>query len=171
MQKQIAEKINDQVNKEFFSAYLYLAIANYYERENLDGFANWFRVQTMEERDHAFSFIQYLQDNDEAVTLKEIAEPKNDFSSFSDPLELAYHHERSISERIGSIYEAALEAKDYRTMQYLDWFVREQMEEEKTARDLLDRFRLFGTEAKSLYLLDNELKARTYTPPATAPTV
>ncbi|NLG24889.1 MAG: ferritin [Clostridiales bacterium] len=160
----------EQINKELYSAYLYLSIANYYADQNLNGFENWFYVQAQEERDHAMIIRTYLIDNGEPIAMGAIAEPKNAFSSFGEPLNDALAHEQYVTASIHSIYSAAAERKDYRTMQFLDWFIREQGEEEKNADDLIKRFALFGGDAKSLYMLNAELAARVYTPSTLATT-
>ena len=166
LDKKVAELLNTQVNKEFYSAYLYLDFANFYDDEGLDGFANWYNVQAQEERDHAMLMIQYLQNNDEKVTLEAIAKPDKEFSCHRCALEVGYEHEQYVTSLINTIYEAAYAVKDFRTMQFLDWFVKEQGEEEKNAEDLLKKMELFGGDPKSLYLLDQELAARTYAAPS-----
>ncbi|MDO4292406.1 MAG: ferritin [Eubacteriales bacterium] len=165
MDQKVKELLNDQVNKEFYSAYLYLDFANFYKNKGLDGFYNWYYVQAQEERDHAVLFMQYMQNNNLAVELKEIARPSVKLEKLSDPLEKAYQHEQYVTSLIHNIYSAAHEAKDYRTLQFLDWFVKEQGEEEKNAQDLITRMELFGGDPKSLYMLDSELKTRVYAAP------
>ena len=147
MDKKVAELINDQINKEFYSAYLYLDFANYYGSVGLDGFENWYKIQAQEERDHAMLFFQYLENNGEKITLEAIAKPDKVFESHMDPLK-------------------AHEVKDFRTMQLLDWFVKEQGEEEKNASDMITKMELFGSDAKGLYMLNSELGARVYSAPS-----
>ena len=159
----VRELLNDQINKEFYSAYLYLDFSNYYERLGLDGFANWYKVQAQEERDHAMMFYQYLQDNSELVELEGIGKPDKVFTDNIGPMKAALEHERYVTALINDIYAAAYEVRDFRTMQFLDWFVKEQGEEEKTASDLITKMELFGNDPKSLYMLNSELGARTYT--------
>lgn len=166
LDEKVSDLLNEQINKEFYSAYLYLDISNYYVREGLDGFANWYKVQAQEERDHALLFLQYLQNNDEIVTLEAISKPEVEFSEYKDPLVTAFEHERFVTKSIHHIYDMAYTVKDFRTMQFLDWFVKEQGEEEKNADNLIKKFDLFGTDAKSLYMLDNELSTRVYTAPS-----
>ncbi len=164
LNQEITKLLNEQITKEFYSAYLYMDMANYYAEENLNGFENWFFVQTQEERDHALLFRQYLLNNGEVVKLAEIAAPNKTFSSFKDPLVMALEHEQYVTASINNIYEAAIKHKDFRTMQFLDWFIQEQGEEEKNADDNIKRFELFASDPKGLYMLDNEMKARVYTP-------
>lgn len=166
LNQEIAKLLNDQVNKEFFSAYLYLEIANYYADQNLNGFENWFFVQTQEERDHALLFRQYLLNNGESVILSEIAAPNEKFTEFRTPLVKSLEHERYVTDSINTIYAAAFKLNDFRTMQFLDWFIKEQGEEEKNSDDNIKKFDLFAGDAKGLYMLDSELKARMYTPPS-----
>ena len=162
----VRELLNDQINKEFYSAYLYLDFSNYYERVGLDGFANWYKVQAQEERDHAMMFYQYLQDHDELVELDAIGKPDKVFNDNMGPLKAALEHERYVTALINNIYGAAYDVRDFRTMQFLDWFVKEQGEEEKTASDLITKMELFGNDPKSLYMLNQELAARVYTAPS-----
>ena len=166
LDKHVSELLNEQITKELYSAYLYLDMANYYSDESLNGFENWFYVQTQEERDHAMLIRTYLLNNDEKVVLAPIAKPDKTFSHFKDPLVAALEHERTVTASINTIYTAAYQAKDFRTMQFLDWFVKEQGEEEKNTSDLVKRFELFGDEPKGLYMLDAELAARAYAPPS-----
>ena len=166
LSKKIVELLTDQVNKEFYSAYLYLDMANYYKDEGLNGFFNWYKIQAQEERDHAVLFMDYLQQNGEAVVLEAIDKPDKNFKEFIDPLNEGAKHERYVTGLIHNIYAAAYEEKDFRTMQFLDWFVKEQAEEEDTADDLVKKFELFGGDSKGLYMLDNELSERTYTAPS-----
>ena len=166
MNEKIAILLNDQINKEFYSAYLYLNIANYYDELNLDGYSNYYMIQAQEERDHALLFMKYMQNNGLKVTLDAIGKPDKVFSSVLDPLEAAAAHERYVTDLINAIYHEAHEAKDYRTMKFLDWFVNEQMEEEDSADTMISRYKLFGQDPKGLYLLDQEYAARVYTAPS-----
>ena len=166
MDRKVADLLNQQVNKEFYSAYLYLDMANYYIDLDLDGFGNWYTIQAQEERDHAMLFVQYLQNNGEKVTLEAIDKPDKVFETPLDPLVAAAEHERDVTDLIHKIYEAAYEVKDFRTMQFLDWFVKEQGEEEKNADGMVRKYQLFGSDAKSLYLLNQELAARVYSAPS-----
>jgi len=162
----VTELLNTQVNKEFYSAYLYLDFSNYYADQGLEGFANWYKIQAQEERDHAMLFIQYLQNNGCKVTLDSIDKPDKVLSSFSDPLHAGYEHEQYVTSLIHTIYDAANTVKDFRTMQFLDWFVKEQGEEETNAENLIRKYELFGSDPRALYMLDNELAARVYSAPS-----
>jgi len=162
----VRELLNAQINKEFYSAYLYLEFSNYFKEKNLDGFANWYMIQAQEERDHAILFYQYLQNNNEIVTLEAIDKPKSGFSAHMDVLKAGLEHEIYVTSLINDIYAAAYEVKDFRTMQFLDWFVKEQGEEETNANDLIAKMELFGSDPKSLYMLNQELGTRVYAAPS-----
>lgn len=161
----IAKMLNDQVIKEFHSAYLYLDMANYYYDNNLNGFGNWFDVQTEEEKAHGMLILQYLRNNGHKAELNQIDAPAYNFKNFKEPLIAAFEHEKFVTASIHDIYAEAYLVKDFRTMQFLDWFVKEQGEEEQSADDLCQRFDMFGTDPKGLYLLDNELAGRSFTAP------
>ena len=148
MNEKVAFLLNQQINKEFYSAYLYLDIANYYDEQDLDGYANYYMVQAQEERDHALLFLKYMQINNLKVTLDAIAKPDKTFNALQDPLEIAAEHERYVTALINDIYHEAHQAKDYRTMKFLDWFVNEQMEEEENADKMVSRYKLFGSDHK-----------------------
>ncbi|HOQ38214.1 MAG TPA: ferritin [Acetivibrio sp.] len=166
LNQEIVKLLNEQLNKELYSAYLYLDMANYYADQNLSGFENWFYVQAQEERDHAMLFRQYLLNNGESVVLTEVAAPNEKYNNFKDPLVKALEHEKYVTASINNIYEAAMKIKDFRTMQFLDWFISEQGEEEKNADDNIKKYDLFAGDPKGLYMLDNEMKARVYTAPS-----
>lgn len=166
MNEKVAALLNDQINKEFYSAYLYLDIANFYTQKGLDGFANWYEIQAKEEQDHAMLMYQYLHNNGVPVTLEAIAKPDKTFETLLDPLKVGLEHEKYVTSLINTIYEAAQEAKDFRTTQFLDWFIKEQGEEEKNSSDQITKMELFGNDSRSLYLLNSELAARVYSAPS-----
>ncbi len=162
----VRELLNEQINKELYSAYLYLDFSIYYDEQGLDGFSNWYMVQAQEERDHAMLMLQYLQNNGEKVQLEAVAKPDKVLETLMDPLKMGLEHEQYVTSLIHNIYDAAYSVKDFRTMQFLDWFVKEQCEEEKTADDMIKKMELFGSDAKGLYSLDSEFAARVYTAPS-----
>ena len=166
MNAKVHELLNQQINKEFYSAYLYLQFSNYFEDAGLDGFANWYKIQAQEERDHAMLFYQYLQNENQKVTLDGIDKPQSDHTSHMDVLKAGLDHEKYVTSLINDIYAEAYEVKDFRTMQFLDWFVKEQGEEETNANDLITKMELFGSDPRSLYLLNQELATRVYTAPS-----
>ena len=166
LNEKVAALLNEQIVKELYSAYLYLDFSNYYKEKGLDGFANWYRIQAQEERDHALLFFDYLHNNSEKVTLGMIDAPGVKLLELGDALREGLKHEQYVTGLIHTIYAAAKEVNDFRTMQFLDWFVKEQGEEEKNANDLITKMELFGSDARSLYLLDQELGARVYAAPS-----
>lgn len=166
MDKKVSELLNAQINKELYSAYLYLEFSNYYNEAGLSGFSNWYYIQAQEERDHAMLFMKYLQNNSEKVTLEAIDKPNVSLSDNMAPLKAGLEHEIYVTSLINDIYDAAYSVKDFRTMQFLDWFVKEQGEEETNANDLITKMTLFGSDPKGLYMLDSELGARVYSAPS-----
>lgn len=168
MDKKVYELINDQINKELYSAYLYLQIADFYADEGLDGYANYYMIQAQEERDHALIFRKYLLENDTVPKLLAIAQPDKTYKhgDHMTPLKVALEHEEYVTSLINGIYEAALEAKDHRATQFLKWFIDEQMEEEDNAHDMISKLELFGDDKMSLFALDQEYAARAYTTPS-----
>ena len=166
MNERVHQLLNEQINKEFYSAYLYLDFSNYFKARGLDGFANWYKIQAEEERDHAMLFYTYLQNESMPVTLFAIAKPDREIKVDMDVLKAGLAHEKLVTESINTIYAAAYEARDFRTMQFLDWFVKEQGEEETNATDLITKMELFGSDPRGLYLLNQELAARVYSAPS-----
>ncbi len=166
LNQKVAELLNTQVNKEFYSAYLYLHFANFYTEQGLGGFANWYQIQAQEERDHALLFVKYLQNNDCPVVYEAIEKPAAELHDKMAPLAAGLAHEQYVTSLIHTIYEAAYEVRDFRTMQFLDWFVKEQGEEETNASDLVKKMELFGGDSKGLYMLDSELGGRAYSAPS-----
>ena len=166
LDKKVVELLNKQITREFYSAYLYLEFSNFYYNQELNGFGNYFKIQAMEERDHALLFMQYLQNNSVKPVLETVSEPGVIPSNAKMALEESLKHERYVTGLIHEIYDAAYSVKDFRTMQFLDWFVKEQGEEESSADSLVKKFELFGDDPRSLYLLDSELAARVYAAPS-----
>lgn len=151
---------------ELYSAYLYLHFSNFYAQEGLDGFSNWYMVQAQEERDHAMDFVRYLQNNDVPVVYETIEKPGVALSDRMDPLKAGLEHEKYVTGLIHAICEAAFDDRDFRPMQFLDGFVKEQNEEEVNASELVKKMELFGSDARSLYLLNSELAGRKYSAPS-----
>ena len=166
MDAKVSKLLNEQITKELYSAYLYLDFSIFYEQQGLDGFANWYMIQAQEERDHAMLFLKFLQNNGETVELGAVDKPDKELKVLMDPLRAGLEHEKYVTSLINDIYEAAYNVKDFRTMQFLDWFVKEQLEEEKNADDMIKKMELFGNDSKGLYSLDAEYAARIYTAPS-----
>ncbi len=160
MNKKVAKLLNEQVNKEFFSAYLYLGISKFFTEQNLPGFASWYKAQAEEEQEHAMKIYNYLLDQDQDVTLAQISAVK---IACKTPLEAAKEadkHEHYITEEIVKIMHEAVADQDYRTQLFLNWFISEQEEEERNSKDMIIKIEMLGNDGKNLYLLDKELSSR-----------
>lgn len=166
LDKKVGKLLNTQINKELYSAYLYVTFADYYEERGLKGYANWYMVQADEEVAHAKILRRYLLDNDWPVKMLAIDQPDKKFKSDIEPLKAGLEHERYVTSLIHDCYAAAHDVHDYRTMQLLDWFVKEQNEEEVNASDMIKDYELFGGDAQGLHALDREYGARVFNPPA-----
>ena len=167
--KHVGDVLNEQINKELYSAYLYLTFADYYDDRGLKGYANWYMVQVQEEVDHAKILRRYLLDSGYRPTMEAIEKPDKTFSNDLEPLEAGYEHEQYVTGLINNCYAAAYDIHDFRTMQLLDWFVKEQGEEETNASDMINDYKLFGSTPQGLFDLDQKYLARVYTPTATMP--
>ncbi len=159
MNANVVKLLNEQINKEFFSAYLYLGISKYFALQDLNGFASWYKVQAEEEQEHAMKIYEYLLDQNEVPELPAIAAVSSDYESALDAVKAADVHEHYITDEINKIYAAALEAKDYRTVLFLNWFISEQEEEEKNSHDMIVKVEKLGV-GHHLYMLDKEMAAR-----------
>lgn len=154
--------ISEQIRREYESAYLYLEVADYYESKGLSGFANWFKVQAREEEDHAMIFYEYLHSNNAKVTFYDIHAKNQTFHDCKAPLKEALLHEVYITECIDKMYELAIKEKDSRTQLLLQWFIKEQQEEEENAQRLISQMEVFGGGACGLYQLDKKYEERCY---------
>ncbi len=163
---EVGEILNSQINKEIYSSYLYLTFADYFESRGLKGFANWYMIQTREELAHTLIIRRYLLDNDYIPQLEAIEQPNLKFESDLEVLEAAYNHEKFITRSINECYGRAYDERDYRTMQLLDWFVKEQNEEEVNAGEMVSNMQLFGSDPHGLYSLDREYLGRKFNAPA-----
>ncbi len=159
---------NEQINEELYSAYLYLSMVAYFESINLQGFANWMRVQTQEEIVHAMKFYDYINQRSARVVLKALAEPQIEWKSPMDAFEAAYKHEIHITGKINDLVNLAIEEKDHAANMFLQWFVNEQVEEEKNPSDIIQKLKLIKDSSEGLYMLDKELATRVFVPPPTA---
>lgn len=169
LDKTVSSVLNEQINKELYSAYLYLTFADYFEDRGLKGYANWYMIQVQEEVDHAKILRRYLLDNDYKPTMEAIDKPDKEFSNDLEPLEAGYEHEQYVTSLINKCYKAAYDANDFRTMKMLDWFVNEQGEEETNASDLISDYKLFGGTPQGLFSLDQKYLTRTYVQQTTMP--
>ncbi len=152
--------ISRQIKKEYESAYLYLEIGEFYGSQGLKGFRNWYFIQAREEEDHAMRIFEYLHSNGAQVQFYTIEPVESKFSDLITPIKCGISHEKFITDSINKIYELAGKESDYRTEQFLGWFIEEQQEEEEKAQELLDKMMLFGETSAGLYSLDKEFNER-----------
>lgn len=164
----IQEKFNEQIQKEFYSEYLYISMEAYFKHISLDGFANYFHVQALEERDHAMMFFNYIVETGGKVELRQIDKPKTDFASPLEVFQLSLEHERFVTRSIHSLVDAAQGEKDYTANTFLQWFITEQREEESNMDKVLNKLKLVEGDGRGLLLLDAELALRVYAPPVNA---
>jgi ferritin len=164
--KKIEKAINEQINAELYSAYLYLAMDAYFAAEGLAGFAHWMRMQVQEEMFHAMKMYDFLNERGGRVALAAIARPPADWKSPLDVFEEVAGHEAKVTGLINSLVNLALAEKDHATNIFLQWFVTEQVEEEASAGAVLQKLKLIGTDASGLFVLDREMGQRVFTPPA-----
>ncbi len=158
--KRMEDALNEQIKHEFASAWAYLAMSAYFDAENLGGFAQWMRQQSREEVMHAMKIVDFLQDREGRVVLQAIGQPQIEFASPLDVFEHALAHEKKISGTINDLYEIALEEKDYPTQVMLQWFIEEQVEEEKTASDIVEQIKMIGDDSSALLLMDQRMAQR-----------
>lgn len=166
LSKTIEDAINAQVNAEFWSAYLYLSMAVNFEAQGRNGIANWFKVQFQEEQAHAQIFMNYINARGGRVILKPIDAVETEWATPLDAFKATLAHEQKVTSLINNLYALAESEKDYATREMLNWFISEQVEEEESAQELIDKFTLIGDNGMGLYMLDQELAARTYTAPS-----
>ncbi len=156
----LTKLLNDQINNEMASSYSYLAMAAWFEQTPYSGFASWMYNQSLEETMHAHKFYQHLVDRDAPVTLKPIAKPQAKFKNPIDVFKSSLEQEQAVTKQINILFDVAEKVSDHASKNLLLWFLNEQMEEEKTVRDLLDRLELSGTDTASLLVLDREASTR-----------
>ena len=163
LNKRIEKMLNDQITKELYSSTLYLSMSSWFASMSLDGFAQWYYIQTAEERDHALIFYHFMKQTGARTIFQKLEEPTWDFKDIQDILEQTVKHEEFITSSIYDIVKAANEENDYKTVQFLNWFIEEQVQEENNANNNLNRFMTMGLDGKAVYLLDQELGVRVYT--------
>ena len=161
MSAALQRAMNDQIQKEFYASYLYLAMSAWFEERNYDGFAKWMRIQADEERGHAMRLYDFVLDRGGRVTLEAIPEPAAKWKSEFEVFEAARKHEEMVSTSINGLYTRATSEKDYAALVMLQWFITEQVEEEKTSTALAERLRRVGDSATGLIILDRQLGERT----------
>jgi len=163
--ERLLQALNEQITYELYSAHLYLAMAAHCAGEELNGFVNFFKVQTEEEKFHALKFFDFLHERNGRVRIGGLAEPPNDFSSLLAVFEKAYAHEQMVTGRIYRLMDIATEEKEHATISFLKWFIDEQVEEEATFSGLIVKIKRIGNDSTGLYNLDAELAARKFIPP------
>lgn len=161
--KSMEAAINDQIANEFYAAHLYLSMAAYFEHENLPGFAHWMRLQSEEERGHAMRLFNFVVHAGGRVVLKGIDEPPAEFKDALGVMKKALEHEQKVTKSIYALYERALKEKQYPAQLELQWFIGEQVEEERTAQEIIARLELAGESVPALLIIDKELGGRTST--------
>ncbi len=166
LSKKLHDAINAQINAELWSAYLYLSMATDFEAKGLPGIANWFKVQFKEEQAHAEILMNYLYSRGERVLLAPIAEVRTTWGSVLEAFEDTLEHEKEVTALIHNLYAIAEEDKDYASRNMLNWFVDEQVEEEQSCEELIDRLKLIGDSGVATYMLDKELADREYHTPS-----
>lgn len=160
MKGAVRDAVEEQVGHEFYAAYLYLSMAGSFETANFPGFARWMRGQANEEQAHAMKFFDFLVDRGEDVQLRAIDAPPNAFRSPLDTFEQALEHEKEVTARIHNLYDLAVRESDYPAQVLLNWFVSEQVEEEKSATETVERLKMAGDDSAALLMLDSELGKR-----------
>ncbi|HEX5962252.1 MAG TPA: ferritin [Gemmatimonadales bacterium] len=160
MSPQVQDAFNEQMKQEFYSSYLYLSMSAYLDAANLPGLAKWMRAQAREEANHAMKIFDHLLDRSGKVQLQPIARPPADFASARDVFEQAHRHEKEVTASINQLYGLAVDQRDFASRVFLDWFVQEQVEEEKTSGLLAEQLRMVGEDRPGLLMLDRELGQR-----------
>jgi len=158
MDKKFLEAINTQLNFEIESAHVYLAMQNYFANKSLKGFEHWFQIQFREELEHAQKFMDYLNDRGERVEIRGFENPRNDFESILEILEVSLNHEKEVTRRINNLMKMAIDLNDYASISFLQWYVDEQVEEEANFSELIDKVEMLGNTG--IFMLDRELGKR-----------
>lgn len=166
LKENVQDALSGQLNAEMYSSYLYLSMSSYFSSTNLAGFANWTRVQAKEELMHAMKFYDYINERGGRIILKPIEGPPTEWKSPQDAFEHTLRHEQKVTGLINDLVDLVIEEKDHATNNFLQWFVSEQVEEEASATDVLQKVRRVGDDQGGLFMLDNELAQRIFTPPA-----
>ena len=167
LSNQLLDALNDQVNFEFYSSYTYLAMAAYAESIDLSGVANFFRVQAQEEMSHAMKFYDYIFQKGGMVKLEAIEKPKVEYNNIIEVFETGFNHEQTVTKRIYELADIATAEREHATMSLLKWFVDEQVEEENNFQTILKKVRRLEGNPAAMYMLDEELATRVFTPPTT----
>ena len=160
LSRKLLDEMNLQIKEELASAYIYLSMAAHFESQNLPGFATWMHKQAGEEYEHAMKFFEYINDRGNKVILQALEQPQVEFGNPTDVFEITLKHEQHITARINHLYKIALEENDYAAQGFLNWFISEQVEEEKTASEILETLKMVGEKGHAIIMLDRQLAAR-----------
>ncbi|GAU09500.1 ferritin [Desulfoplanes formicivorans] len=167
LSKKLEKAFNDQVNAEMYSSYLYLSMAAFFQNQNLPGFAGWMKAQAQEELFHAMKFYDYIMERGGQVVLAPIAGPPTEWESPRAVMEATLEHEQKVTGLINNLVNLAMEEKDHASTIFLQWFVSEQVEEEDSVGDVLNKIKLMGDSGSGLFMLDRDMGQRVFTPPQT----
>lgn len=168
MKPEINEALNQQIQREMHSSFIYLSMSAYLTSVGLNGFAHWMRVQAEEELFHAMKVFDFIHDRDGRVKLYSVDEPEHTWSSLQEVMEYTLSHEKAMTEHINDLVDMAIQKRDHATNNFLQWFVQEQVEEEDNLRNILDKLKLVGTEGQGVFMLDQEMSTRTIGTPLSA---
>jgi len=160
LSKKMERALSKQINAEFYSSYFYLNMALYCESIDLPGFAHWLRLQTQEEYEHAMRLLDFVLSRDGMVDLEQIDKPKGGFKNINDVFAQVLEHEKKVTGMINDLYALAVKENDYPTQVELQWFIKEQVEEEKTAKDILQQLKWVGDKDTALFMLDQKVAQR-----------
>lgn len=166
MKDELVEALNEQMNFEFYSSHVYLAMAAYCSSESLEGFSNFFVIQAEEERFHAMKIYKFLNDRGHRATLAGMETPKNTYSSMLDAFQHGYAHEQENTKRFYHLADLALNDREHATIHFLKWFIDEQVEEESLFDSIIQKLKRIDKDSNAFYMLDTEFSQRTFTPPA-----
>jgi ferritin len=164
--ERVQEALNRHMNAELYSAYLYLSMAAYFHSVNLDGFANWMRVQTQEELGHVMKFYDFIDERAGRIVLYPVEGPPSEWDSPLAVFEDAYRHEQKVSALINDLVDLSIEERDHATNNFLQWFIGEQVEEEASVDEVVQKLKLVKGDPNGLFMIDRELAQRVFTPPA-----
>lgn len=168
LSKKLEQVINEQINAEMYSAYLYLSMSAYFEEQNLSGFANWMKIQFQEEQFHAFKFFDYVNERGGRVVLDAIEKPQIEWKDAVEVFEETYKHEQHVTSLINNLMDVAIEERDHATKSFLNWYIDEQVEEEAGVSGLLEQLKLIDGKGHGMLMLDRELAQRVFTSPTNA---
>ena len=166
--QRMQEALNKQINAEIYSAYLYLSMSAHFQSVNLAGFANWMRVQWQEELAHALKFYDYVNERGGRVVLQPVEAPPSTWDSPLALFEHVHQHEQKVTGMINKLVDLAVEIRDHATNNVLQWFVAEQVEEEASADEVVQKLKLVGDDPSALFMIDRELAQRIFVAPAAA---